>query len=120
MDLVLSLALVGFFFVLALLAVVFLHFKLNKSLVEDILSIRLDMQRIEKQINLCLGSNNRLQNKNIKAFDDIIQRLKEVAGEASEANSATQTILKEYELNGVPLGYIRKEKEEPIDAYEGI
>lgn len=115
------LAIVCLVFALALLVVVFLQFKLNESLVKDVLGLRIDLKAIEKQVNLSLGSNNRLQNKAIKEFEKLLKSMEHIGENAAEANAATQTILNEYELNGTPLGYIRNEGKEPqIDAYEGF
>jgi len=82
--------------------------KLNDSL-EKVLKELEEVSRSSKITQSLIESSN----KNFSVITDEILYIRQAA-EKSEANSAT--ILKEYELNGIPLGYQRKNP----DFIEGL
>ena len=97
---------------------VYLKQKADREMLKDVLELRMQVKGVEHMLHSALSSNNEVVNKFLSSFEQTNLILREVKESANDANIATQTILKEYELNGTPMGYIRKE--EHVDMFEGI
>ena len=105
---------------ICLAVLVYLKQKADREMIQDILGVRADIGRAKVALQISMDSNNSVINKFLKEVDVLNAGIGKIANSAESADLATQTILREYELNGVPLGYQRKEEDAHIDAFEGV
>lgn len=114
-ELVLSLGIICAVVLLGFAALIFLKQKMDKELLKDLLKMQMQIQKAYRQSELCVETVSKTYNEARKEQDMVMELLTKILEETTEAKVAAQTIVKEYEINGVPLGYERN-----FDTIEGM
>jgi hypothetical protein len=117
MEIVIALGILCVVVLLGFAALVYLKHSQDRALLKDLLEARQDIvlgrQKSELAAEVCSKSANSVH-ADLKAMTEKFQT---IASDAEKAKIAAETILREYELNGIPMGYKRGND---YDAVEGM
>lgn len=117
MEIVVALGVLCAIVLLGFAALIYLKHAQDRALLKDLLDARLDIVEARKQSVLSTEICAQMANKVKENMDQILAKMSLLQVDASGAKIATETILREYELNGVPMGYQRGNN---YDALDGV
>jgi|GEM_PF-4695793 len=98
-------------------ALILLKNSLDRAVLKDILEMRLDVIKSVKKSESCEEIVSKLSHQFRADMEKFNSSFEGIQSLTAEAKINTETILKEYELNGIPLGYKRGDN---YDAIEGL
>jgi len=98
-------------------ALIFLKHSLDRALLKDILEMRMDVIESLKKAKSCEELVSKLSHDFKADMTIFIEKFESIKSLTLESKMNTETILKEYEINGIPLGYQRGDH---FDAIEGM
>lgn len=117
MEIILGQGILCVVVLLGFAALIYLKNNLDRALMKDLLEMRIDVLKSVKKADSCEKIVSKMANDLKKDMESFIYSVDGIRAMASDAKLNTETILKEYEINGIPLGYKRGDN---YDAIEGI
>lgn len=116
MELIVGLGILCVIVLLGFAALILLKNTQDRELLKDLLDARVDIARAKKSSDQTNETCSLMAHNVREDMKKILEKLELVRADASEAKLSGQSILKEYEINGVPLGYKRGDHYDAIDG----